>query len=132
MKTKDLAKIEFWIATGLYSFAIILLMSNSGNSTPNYIEYLMKGANLRYSYISNYLIPELFRFSILYFSFLLLNFCIGPSVFKASAKVLSILVIVILFLGIGLVTSILYTYSQAYLFADFASPDEAYGHFFFK
>jgi len=132
MKIKDLAKIEFWIATGLYGFAIILLISNSGERTPNFTEYLMKGANLRYSYISNYLIPELFRFSILYFSFLLLNFCIGPSIFKPNTRVLSILIIIILFLGTGLTTSIIYTYSQAHLFADFPTTDEAYAHFFFK
>lgn len=132
MKSKDISKIEFWIATGLYGFAILLLLSNSGERTPNFTEYLMKGANLHYSYLSNYLIPELFRFSILYFSFLLLNFCIEPSIFNPNTRFFSILIVIILFLCTGLSTSILNTYSQAYLFPDFDTIDEAYSHFFFK
>jgi two-component system LytT family sensor kinase len=132
MKIKDLAKIEFWIATGLYSFAILLLISNSGERTPNYTEYLMKGANLQYSYVSNYFIPELFRFSILYFSFLLINFCIASSIFNPKTRFFSIIIVVILFLCTGISTSILNTYSQAYLFVEFDTIDDAYSHFFLK
>lgn len=132
MKITDLAKVEFWIATGLYSFAMILLISNSGDRTPTQVEYLMMGAKQHYSYVANFLIPELFRFSILYFSFLLLNFCIGPAIFKPGARALSVLVILVLFTGTGLTTSILNTYSQAYLFPNFESTQQAYEYFFFK
>lgn len=130
MKLKDLAKIEFWITTGLYGFAILLLITNSGDRTPTNTEYLMRDANLEYSYLSNYFIPELFRFSILYFTFLILNFCISPSIFKPHARLLSVLVLTILFIGIGLTTSIFNTYSKAYLFPQFKSIQQAYEHFF--
>ncbi|MES2457474.1 MAG: histidine kinase [Bacteroidota bacterium] len=132
MNLKDLSKTEFWIATALYGFALLLLITNSGERTPTQIEYSMKDQNLSYSYISNYLIPELFRFSILYFSFLLINFCIGPAIFKPGNKTLPILLIGILFFGAGLTTSILNTYSQAYQFADYETLQEAYDHFFLK
>ncbi|WP_276089768.1 histidine kinase [Pedobacter sp. JY14-1] len=132
MNLKDLSRIEFWIATGLYGFAMLLLITNSGDRTPTHTEYLMDGAGLKYSYISNYLIPELFRFSILYFTFLALNFCIAPSLFDANSRLFSAIVIFVLFLGIGLTTSILNTYSQAYRFSDFSTNDEAYSHFFLK
>jgi len=132
MKLKDLSKIEFWIATGLYSFAILLLITNSGDRTPTHTEYRMNEAGFQYSYISNYLIPELFRFSILYFSFLALNFCIAPSLFRPNTRVFSVLIIIILYLCTGLTTSILNTYSQAYEFRDFNNLDDAYDHFFLK
>nr|WP_294874579.1 histidine kinase [uncultured Pedobacter sp.] len=132
MKLSELTKVEFWIATSLYGFAILLLVSNSGDSTPSHLEYLAKGANMQYSYVSNYLIPELFRFSILYFSFLLLNFCIIPALFKPNSRALSLVILIGLFLGIGLITSITYTYSKVYMFPDFNSTQDAYNHFFFK
>jgi len=132
MKLSELTKVEFWIATSLYGFAILLLVSNSGDRTPSHLEYLAKGANMEYSYVSNYLVPELFRFSILYFSFLLLNFCIIPALFKANSRALSLVILIGLFLGIGLITSITYTYSKVYMFPDFNSTQDAYNHFFFK
>ncbi len=132
MKLSELTKVEFWIATSLYGFAILLLVSNSGDRTPSQLEYLAKGANMEYSYVSNYLVPELFRFSILYFSFLLLNFCIIPALFKANSRALSLVILIGLFLGIGLITSVTYTYSKVYMFPDFNSTQDAYNHFFFK
>ncbi|WP_316813017.1 sensor histidine kinase [Pedobacter heparinus] len=132
MKLKDLSKIEFWIATGLYGFAILLLISNSGERTPNHTESLMRGADLHYSYISNYLFPELFRFSILYFSFLLLNFCILPALFKPKDRTLAVVILICLFLVTGLVTSVVYTYSKEYMFPDFSTLNEAYNYFFLK
>ncbi|MES2829589.1 MAG: histidine kinase [Bacteroidota bacterium] len=132
MKLKDISKIEFWIATGLYGFAILLLISNSGNRNPTHIQYLMNDAGVNYSYISNYLIPELFRFSILYFTFLLLNFCLAPAMFKPASRAVFLPVIVVLFFCIGLVTSILNTYSKAYEFKHFENLDKAYDYFFLK
>ncbi|RZK81706.1 MAG: sensor histidine kinase [Pedobacter sp.] len=92
----------------------------------------MREAGYKYSYIANFLIPELFRYSILYFSFLLLNFCIAPSIHKATLRSIFVPITVGLFLGIGLTTSILNTYSKAYQFNDFETIQAAYDHFFLK
>lgn len=131
MKSKDLSKIEFWIATGLYALAILLLISNPDVRMLNHLRNLDNGESAS-SYLSGYLVPELFRFSILYFSFLLLNFCILPAFFKPAHKMLALVILICLFLGIGLITSVAYTYSQEQMFANFNTLNEAYNYFFLK
>jgi two-component system LytT family sensor kinase len=131
MKLKDLTKIEFWLATGWYAFAILMLISNPDGHMLNQLRNTADAGNTP-SYLSSYLIPELFRFSIIYFSFLLLNFCVLPALFKTKDRTLALVILLCLFLVIGLITSVSYTYSMEYMFARFGTLKDAYNYFFLK
>lgn len=132
MKLKDLNKIEFWIATFLYFFAIILLITDPDNNAPWRVRYRFDDAGITFSYLSSYFLPELFRYSILYFSFLLLNFCVVPSLIKKINVALNAILIAALFIFIALVTGISYTYSRAWVFSEFLTLQDAYNDLFFR
>jgi len=119
MKLKDITKIEFWIATALYGIAMLMLISNSGEGISS-------------TYLSSFFLPEIFRYSILYFSFLLLNFCVFPALFKQQDKSLPIVLLIALFLATGLITGIFNTYKDAYMFERFDNLTDAYNYFFLK
>lgn len=119
MKLKDIAKIEFWIATILYGIAMLMLISNSGDG-------------ISPTYLSSFFLPEIFRYSILYFSFLLLNFCVFPALFQQKDKSLPIVLLIALFLATGLITGIFNTYKDAHMFQQFDSLTDAYNYFFLK
>lgn len=119
MKLKDIAKIEFWIATALYGIAMLMLISNSGEG-------------ISPTYLSSFFLPEIFRYSILYFSFLLLNFCVFPALFQQKDKSLPIVLLIALFLATGLITGIFNTYKDAQMFQQFDSLTDAYNYFFLK
>lgn len=134
MKIKDIQKAEFWTATIVYIFAIINLISNANNRDHGYgYEYYhFKGAGLAYSYLSNYFIPELFRFSLLYISFLLINFCVIPSLIKKKDELLNYFLVFILFISSGIITGICKTYSHAYLLLEYDTLQQAYNRIFFS
>lgn len=130
MNIKDLNKVEFWIASLLYGYSILSLISN-GSSDHNVIPYAFEDAKINFNYTSNYFLPELFRYSILYFSFLLLNFCCLPPLYKKVNTGLNVLITVIVFIFSGLVISIAQTYSKAYLLVKYEDLDTAYNRVFF-
>lgn len=132
MKLKDLAKIEFWLTTGLYAIAILVLISNPDAHIKNTLSSSIPDADTSPSYLSSFLIPELFRYSILYFSFLLLNFCVLPAFFRQGEKTLPIILLISLFLVTGFTTGILNTYKDAYMFQHFNNLSDAYSYFFLK
>lgn len=134
MKLKDIQKAEFWTATVIYVFAIIGLISNVNNRDHGYgyDYYYFKNTNLTYSYLSNYFIPELFRYSLLYISFLLINFCIIPSLIKKKDELLNYFLLFILFISAGIITGICRTYSQAYLIVEYDTLQQAYNRIFFS
>ncbi len=134
MKLKDIQKAEFWTATVIYAFAIISLISNVNNRNHGYgyDYYYFKDAKLTYSYLSNYFIPELFRYSLLYISFLLINFCIIPSLIKKKDELLNYFLLFILFISAGIITGICRTYSQAYLIVEYDTLQQAYNRIFFS
>ena len=119
MKLKDIAKIEFWVATALYGIAVLMLISNSGEGVSS-------------TYLSSFFLPELFRYSIIYFSFLLLNFCVLPALFQQKDKSLPIVLLTALLLTTGIITGIFNTYKEAYMFQQFDSLTDAYNYFFLK
>jgi len=131
MSIKDVSKIEFWLVSLIYGYALLNLISNG-----SYDYAMMPGAfreaGINFSYPSNYFFPELFRYSILYFSFLLLNFCCLPALYQKKNTGLNLLIIFIVFLIAGLIISIGETYSKAYLLVKYDSIDTAYNKIFFS
>lgn len=130
MNNKDLQKIEFWVSTCLYVLIIILIISGADNGgRPS---HSFKAQQLEFSYISNYLIPEIFRFSILYLSFLAINFCIIPAFIKKQNVVANSFLLLGLFLFGGLVFSVCKTYSEAYILVQNDDLQDGYNDLFFK
>lgn len=133
MKIKDLPKIEFWIASIIYGCGILMLISNGSNAYGQVnIPSAYEDAKINFHYISNYFFPGLFRYSILYFSFLLLNFCCLPQLYKKINTGFNISIIVFVYLIAGLVISIEETYSKAYLLVRYDNINEAYNQIFFE
>ncbi|WP_316739722.1 sensor histidine kinase [Pedobacter aquatilis] len=132
MDFKDLRKVEFWVSTVLYILVIILLITGANGGIRNENYYYFKSENISYSYFSNYLVPEIFRFSILYLSFLAINFCIMPAFLKRQNVISNSFLLAGLFLIGGLIFSICKTYSEAYTLFDYEDLQHAYNRVFFK
>lgn len=126
---KDLSKIEFWAVSIIYGFAILMLISHG--SQHNNAPYEFDAAKINFSYLSNYFMPGLFKYSILYFSFLLLNFCCLPPLYKKINTGINLSILLGVYLFSGLVLSITQTYSKAWLLVSYDNIDEAYNKIFF-
>ncbi|CAM4164014.1 Histidine kinase [Pedobacter westerhofensis] len=131
MNIKDLNKIEFWAASFIYGCAVLMLISN-GSSAYTEVPKEFKDAYIEYSYLSNYFLPELFRYSILYFSFLMLNFCCLPPLYRKVDIGFNTAILLATYLISGLVISITRTYTQTYLLSQYPDIDDAYTQIFFK
>lgn len=131
MNIKDLNKIEFWVAGIIYGFAILMLISN-GSDAHRHIPYQFKEEHIEFNYLSNYFLPELFRYSILYFSFILLNFCCLPALYAKRNTGLNLFIIATVYLVSGLIFGITQTYSKAYQLVQYETIDAAYNQIFFN
>jgi hypothetical protein len=131
MNIKDLNKIEFWIASIMYGLAVLMLISN-GSNTYISIPHPFREAKINFSYLSNYFLPELFRYSILYFTFLLLNYCCLPPLYKKVNTGLNLSILFVVYLISGLAISIAQTYSKAYLLVQYNTIADAYNQLFFN
>lgn len=132
MQLKDLQKIEFWVSTIVYSFAIITLITNTNDRrNPNEF-YYFKESHLQFSYLKHYFLPNLFHYSVMYFSFLYINFLILPALVKKQQTNTNILSLIGVFLVMGLVISISKTYSQAYTLVEYQGIQDAYNRIFFN
>jgi two-component system LytT family sensor kinase len=132
MTLKDLQKAEFWVATILYSIAVIILISNTGDRTEFYDYYHFRNKGLTFSYLYSYFLPKLFQYSIFYFAFLALNFVITPALIKKQQSTLYGILTFVLFIVMGLVISITTTYSEAYILIDYKDIQDAYNRIFFR
>jgi two-component system, LytTR family, sensor kinase len=105
-KPENFKRIEFWAATTIYVFLLFFLVSNalniglgSGrNTTP-------AKAPFDYIFVSN-----LIRITLLYLSFLFLNFIVVPRLIKKEAIAVNIVLIILVVLFIGFVYGIVNTY----------------------
>ncbi|MET1056320.1 MAG: histidine kinase [Pedobacter sp.] len=131
MNIKDLNKIEFWAVSFIYGCAVLMLISN-GSSAYTEVPKQFKDAGIEFNYLSNYFIPELFRYSILYFSFLLLNFCCLPPLYRKTNIGSNTAILLATYLIAGLVISITQTYTKTYLLSQYPDIDDAYNQIFFK
>jgi len=132
MKQKDLQKAEFWVSTILYCFAIIILISNTGERRHPNEYYYFQQQRLPFSYFYHYFLPNLFRYSVIYFAFIAINFLILPALIKKEKSSLNGVLLVGLFIIIGLVYSITKTYSQAYILVEYKDIQDAYNRIFFN
>lgn len=128
IKTKNINQLEFWISTTLYILALISICSstvyNRGNS------YRFEESQIDYSVISNFFVPEVFKISILYISFLLFNFCFMPQLANRKNIALN-LILSILVTSFSVVAWMVFnTYSQAYRLLEYDNIENAYGIFF--
>lgn len=133
MNIKDLNKIELWGANLLYAFAILTLISHGSNAhTEMHLPEEFHESKIKFDYLSNYFFPELFRYSIIYISFLLLNFCCLPPLYKKMNVGFNISIIAFVYLISGLVISITGTYSKAFVLVEYETIDEGYNQLFFE
>jgi len=130
MNIKDIGKIELWAVSFIYGFAVLMLLTN-GSGASDYIPYEFKDAQIKFSYLSSYFLPELFRYSIFYFSFLLLNFCCLPPLYKKINIGLNLFILLTVFLCSGLVISIGKTYSKAFILVQYDHMQDAFNRIFF-
>lgn len=137
MNFKDLQKIEFWVATGIYLIAIFLMVVNIDQDTLSgnfysYQIYPFRNSGINFSYLPHYFLPKLFNATSFYLVFLLLNFYLIPALIKKTNTELNTILLISVFFLYGLFTSIGYTYSRAYLLVEYNSITEAYFHLFVK
>ncbi len=136
MKLKDLHRAEFWIATIIYLIAFITITSNtvdgtSGRHFDSEVYSFIK-SNINFSYFANYFVPEIFRISLIYLSFLLLNFRLIPAVINKKNEFLNYALAFLLFIVVGIITGVCKTYSEAYKLISFDNLQQAYNYIFFK
>jgi len=126
IKPEHLNKIELWAATAIFVFVAFFLVTASGG--PN--QYAFQEANMTYNYYENYFFPQLIRYAFLYGSFLLLNFRVVPQLLDKVSVMWSIISVILIFLGLGLVFSVTDTYLSNFRFRDFTTDQDAYNYFF--
>ena len=128
-KTVDLKKIEIYAATGIYGFILLLLLARVADSNVNPVwtpyRYMFNEYGLHYSYSKYYFFPMVARYTLYFFSFLLWNFLIIPSLIEKRKTTLMILLAVILFGAIWLFCGITDTWLKGYLFYK-KSPEYVY------
>lgn len=132
MQKKDLQRGEFWVSTILYVLAIIILISTVNFRGEYWIRRQFNEEHLTFSYFSNYFVPELFRYSVFYFSFLLLNFYLIPSLVKRRNEFLNYTLLVVLITTTGLILGVCRTYSEAYILLEYRTLQQAYNRIFFS
>lgn len=111
MKTKNINQLEFWISTTLYILALIGICTSTSYGTGNAYRFIEN--HIEYSRLFNFFLPEVFKISILYVSFLLINFCFMPQIAKKNNIVLNVILNVILTMLSVVIWMIANTYAQA-------------------
>ncbi|WP_443937807.1 sensor histidine kinase [Pedobacter sp. MW01-1-1] len=130
MKTKSLNRLEFWIATSVYILALINICSLTAYDSPN--SYFFIEEKIRYNVLTNYFIPQTFKCSLLYVSFLLYSFFISPQLMNREKIVQNVLVSLIITGSTILLWMVANTYSKAYILVQYMSLNRAYAIFFTK
>ncbi|WP_443944646.1 sensor histidine kinase [Pedobacter sp. AW1-32] len=128
LQTKGINQLEFWISTIIYIFALISVCTQTAYGSVN--SYFFNESQISYSVIANYFLPNLFKISVVYASFLLINFCFMPQIIKKRYLTMNVLLTgIITFVSI-LVWMIANTYSEAYRLLRYSDLQEAYDTFF--
>ncbi|WP_237144859.1 sensor histidine kinase [Pontibacter pamirensis] len=91
---------------------------------------LFDEAGITFSYYQDYYFPQLVRYTLLYLSFLLLNFRVVPGLLRKEAMFLNISFVVATFLIVGFVFGITDTYAKNYLFNMYNNEKETYDNIF--
>jgi Histidine kinase len=128
IKSKNINQLEFWISTTLYILALISICTqttyDSGRS------YRFSENSIDYSIMQNFFLPELFKTSIIYLSFLLFNFVSMPQLAKGRNVTMNLImtIAVTAFSIIGWM--IANTYSEAYRLVEYDNINHGYDMFF--
>ncbi|MET0571060.1 MAG: histidine kinase [Pedobacter agri] len=110
-KTKNINQLEFWISTTLYILAIIGICTSTSYGTGNAYRFIDN--HIEYSRLINFFLPETFKVSLLYISFLLINFCFMPHLAKKNNVLLNV-ILTVLITGFSIVAwMVANTYAQA-------------------
>ncbi|MBC5772725.1 histidine kinase [Pontibacter sp. KCTC 32443] len=118
-------KVEFWAATTIFVFALFSLSVENSPNRPAFEE-----AGIRHLFYEHYFWPQLIRFTVIYMAFLLLNFKVVPNLIRKNRIWLNVFLILITFIGVGLMTGITDTYYKAYHFSRFESEQATWDYIF--
>ncbi len=124
-KSFSISKVEFWAATIIFVFALVSLPTGE---SPR--EFLFGQAFVPFSYYGHYVIPQLLRYSLFYVVFLSLNFWVVPRLIRKEALALNIIIVILIFFGLGSLLGTLDTYTKNYIFNEYGSDQAAYELFF--
>jgi len=126
--TKNINQLEFWISTTLFIFALISICTQTtygGGSAYHFSQH-----SLDYSVMQNFFLPEIFKISILYFSFLLFNFVSMPQLARKQHIAMNLIITVAVTIFSIIAWMVTNTYSQAYRIIEYDNLDKAYDMFF--
>ncbi|MGK7389098.1 MAG: sensor histidine kinase [Candidatus Cyclobacteriaceae bacterium M2_1C_046] len=133
-KPENIKKVEFWVATAIFVFAVFLLLTPSVGTenmwAPNRIFF--EKANITFGFSANYFVPKLFQYITLYLTFLVLNFKVAPDLVEKKSVTKNIFILILTFIVLGLVLGTINTYLKTYLYIQYETADEAYRMFFQK
>jgi two-component system LytT family sensor kinase len=119
-KPVDLKKIEIWGAGLIYGIILLLLLARVADSNVNVVwtpyRYMFNEYGLHYSYSKYFFFPMVARYTLYFFSFLLWNFVIIPSLTEKRQTTLMIVLAVALFGLIWLICGVTDTWLKGYLF----------------
>jgi len=128
IKSKNINQLEFWISTTLYILALISICTQTTYGSGG--SYRFSDNLVEYSPIANFFLPEIFKISIIYFSFLLFNFVSMPQLAKGR-NVTANLIITIAVTAFSIIGwMIANTYSEAYRLVEYDGIDRGYDIFF--
>ncbi len=108
-KSIQTAKVEFWVATAIFVFSIFSL---STSHEPN--RWHFEDAGIEYHFYKHHFWPQLIRYTLLYLSFLLLNFRIIPRLVQKERVLLYVTMLVGVYLTYAFVAGVLDTYTKSH------------------
>jgi two-component system LytT family sensor kinase len=119
-KNLNLGKIEFWAATTIYVFAVMLLLAKVADSANQEIwtpyRYMFNNYHLHYSYSKYYFLPQVFRYTAYYGAYLLWNFIIVPALAEKRRVAWHVILGVALLVALWGLFGITDTWLKGYLF----------------
>lgn len=128
----EIQRIEFWAATIIYGFSILMLLSDALRGG----EYLgpyagrFRAGQLEFSWFSHYLMPTLIRSTVLYSAALILILQIMRLPLQKEKVLPKVLAMAGIYLLLSLTIGISDTWLKAYLFARYNEPGEVYEYLF--
>ncbi|WP_255594334.1 sensor histidine kinase [Pontibacter sp. HSC-14F20] len=108
-KPVQTVKVEFWAATAIFVSSLFSLFIEY---SPNEYEFMQAG--VLYNYYEHFFWPQLVRYTCIYLAFLLLNFKVVPRLMRKEAVWWHTLLLVLTFVGVGLLTGITDTYYKGH------------------
>lgn len=128
IKSKNINQLEFWISTTLYILALISICTKISYGPGHSYQYADNGVD--YNALQNFFLPEVFKITMLYFSFLLFNFVSMPQLARKQNMIMNLIITVAVtaFSIIGWMVA--NTYAQPYRLIEYDNIDQAYGIFF--